>query len=62
MPQLVQVGDFCPSTDFPAYGKPPPARPTNRETYGLLRLAQVMRLAPWWSRQVRSQDERAVVV
>jgi transposase-like protein len=35
MPQLAQVGDFCPYTDCPDYGKPQRARQTNLEKYGL---------------------------
>jgi transposase-like protein len=37
MPQLAQVGDFCPYTDCPDYGKPQSARQTNLAKYGLTR-------------------------
>jgi hypothetical protein len=35
MSQVAQVGDFCPYTDCPDDGKPPCAKQTNREKYGL---------------------------
>src|SRR3712207_4068046 len=35
MPELAQVGGFCPSTGCPDYGKPQSAKQTNLEKYGL---------------------------
>jgi transposase-like protein len=35
MPQIAQVGDFCPYPQCPDYGKPQNARQMNLEKYGL---------------------------